>query len=191
MSTYFTSDSHFYHRNVLNFEDRPFDSVEEMNNKLVESWNRSVNNRDIVHHLGDFCFGGYDNWKTILDQLKGRIILYKGNHDDSKTLKKIAKDGYFEDVHSVGNYIKMHGYQLWLTHYPMEIGIRPNKFSIHGHLHSQPSNMLNQINVGVDSLIFKHKKFGELITQDELVENMEIRNPFVENLFQEQRKGWK
>ncbi|MBM7598178.1 calcineurin-like phosphoesterase family protein [Virgibacillus halotolerans] len=190
MATYFTSDQHFYHRNVLKFEDRPFDSVDEMNQGMIDAWNDTVRPSDTIHHLGDFCFGGYDKWVSILDQLDGKIILYKGNHDDSKTLKKLVQNGYFEYIHHVGDYFKINGYQLWLTHYPMEIGMRPRKFSLHGHIHSTPSNMLNQVNLGVDSPLNFNRRFGQPISEHELVEYLDYINPLVESEFQKERSEW-
>src|SRR5690606_33871108 len=111
------------------------------------------------------------------DRLNGKIVLHKGNHDGSKHLKNLTREGYFEAVHTVGSYMKLHKYQLWLTHYPMEIGNRPNKMSISGHIHSTPSRMLNQVNVGVDSPLNFNRPFGQPIHVDELVEYLNYINP--------------
>ena len=53
---FFTSDTHFYHANIINFCKRPFANVETMNEALIENWNAVVGANDIVFHLGDFCF---------------------------------------------------------------------------------------------------------------------------------------
>lgn len=53
--TYYISDLHLGHENVIRFDNRPFDSVEEMNETLVNNWNSVVTNADHVYHLGDFC----------------------------------------------------------------------------------------------------------------------------------------
>lgn len=193
MTRFYTSDTHFFHKNVLSFEDRPYETVEEMNEGIIKNWNSVIGQKDTVHHLGDFCFGGYDKWKSILDQLNGNIILYKGNHDASKTLKKLLKEGYFEEVHVVGDYFKIKGeerYQIWLSHYPMEIGLRPNKFSLHGHIHSIPSRMLNQINVGVDSPLSFGKPFGQPISEEELITYLDHINPIIKEEFQKEREKW-
>lgn len=187
MAIYFTSDSHFYHKNVLSFENRPFDSVEEMNEGLIKAWNSVVETNDIVYHLGDFMFGSITKWKEILPQLNGKMRLCKGNHDDSKTVRKLANEGYFDEYHEVGTYIKVNGYQLWLTHYPMEIGMRPKKYSLSGHIHSTPSRMLNQINAGVDSPLNFNRPFGQPILMDELLAYLDYINPKVEEQFQLER----
>lgn len=190
MSIFITSDSHFWHKNILDFTNRPFDTVEEMNEGLIASWNNVVTNEDTVYHLGDFSFGGYERTKEILEQLNGKIILHKGNHDRSKIIKKLLKDGLFEEIHEIGQYIKAQKQQMWLTHYPMEIGLRPRKWSISGHIHEDLNREMNQINVGVDSphYIVTSRPFGEPIPMDELVEHLCEATPIIEDMWQERRK---
>ena len=55
---FFTSDTHFYHGNIIRFCNRPFKSVEMMNETIISNWNNTVGQDDIVFHLGDFCLGG-------------------------------------------------------------------------------------------------------------------------------------
>lgn len=183
MTVFYTSDHHFFHRNILEFENRPFESVEEMNQEMIDAWNSVVKDSDYVMHLGDFVFGGYEKWRHILDQLNGKIVLHKGNHDDSKKLKKLSKEGHFEEVHEVGSYRKINKHQLWLTHYPMEIGLRPRRWSISGHIHSTPSRMLNQINVGVDSPLLRFAEFGTPVPEDDLINYLDSITPLIEEEF--------
>lgn len=85
---FFTSDLHFNHSNVIKWCNRPFLNVEEMNQSLIDNWNKKVSNKDIVFHLGDL-FWKYYNDKQILDALNGeRIYLIPGNHD-SKTYNSV------------------------------------------------------------------------------------------------------
>lgn len=76
---YFTSDTHFYHSNIIGFCKRPFKNVEDMNETLIGNWNRVVSQDDIVFHLGDFCLGGSHEWTKILNRLNGKIYLILGN----------------------------------------------------------------------------------------------------------------
>ena len=196
MTIYYTSDHHFYHKRVLEFEKRPFESIEEMNQGLIDIWNETVEDGDTVRYLGDFCFGGYNKWVSILEQLNGNIVLYKGNHDDSRTVKKLYKEGYIKELHTVGDYIEVKspktntGYQLWLTHYPMDIGLRPNKYSLHGHIHSLESRMLNQVNLCVDSPLNFDRPFGQPISEEELIAYLDHINPLVDEEFQKEREKW-
>lgn len=188
MNTWFTSDTHFHHKKILDFENRPYATVEVMTEDMINKWNEQVDENDIVYHLGDFCLGDYDQTVNILQRLNGKIRLIKGNHDYSKTWSKINKLDLLDEYHEVGTEIKHNKHSMWLTHYPMEIGLRPRKWSISGHLHSEPNSYLNQLNVGVDSPIFKHKPFGELIHIDELFKVMSERTPEIEKKFLEMRE---
>lgn len=189
MTVFFTSDHHFHHSNVLEFEDRPYETLDEMNQGLIESWNNVVRKTDTVFHLGDFCFGKYEDWVDILNQLRGDIILIKGNHDKSKIINRVLRDGYLKEIYPVGTQMKAEGFELNFSHYPMEIGNRPNKFSCHGHLHSHPSRMTNQINLGIDSGLSEilRKPFGEPISLDELTAYLKTINPQLEELFHKER----
>lgn len=51
-----------------------------MNKKMIENWNNKVPVNGIVYHLGDFAWGGFQQWKQVREQLNGEIILIKGNH---------------------------------------------------------------------------------------------------------------
>lgn len=78
---YFTSDHHFGHENIIKFTNRPFGSLEDMDQELIKRWNSKINKNDKVYHLGDFGLCKADRMKTILDQLNGKIFLIKGNHE--------------------------------------------------------------------------------------------------------------
>ncbi|MES5849386.1 metallophosphoesterase family protein [Bacillus cereus group sp. MG16] len=189
METYFTSDTHFWHKNILDFENRPYQSVEEMTVNMIDKWNSQVNEDDVVYHLGDLCLGSFEQTVDVLKQLKGKILLIKGNHDFSKHYKKINQMGLLHEYHEVGITLKHQKQQMWLTHYPFEIGLRPRKWSIHGHIHGDESMFDNQINVGIDSPHFKNKPFGELITIDELYKLMMDRLPAIEEKYINQKQN--
>ena len=78
---FFTSDTHFSHKNIIRYCDRPFASVEEMNKGIITMWNETVPKDGIVFHMGDVCFGGNARWEEMLSQLNGTIYLIRGNHD--------------------------------------------------------------------------------------------------------------
>ena len=79
--TFFTSDTHFNHANIIRFCNRPFKDVEQMNEVMIANWNSVIGKDDTVFHLGDFCLGGAAEWTKILDRLNGKIYLIMGNHD--------------------------------------------------------------------------------------------------------------
>ena len=81
MKTWFISDTHFNHENIIKYCDRPFASKEEMNQELIKRWNNTVSKNDIVWFLGDFALGGREECKSLLAQLNGEIRMIRGNHD--------------------------------------------------------------------------------------------------------------
>lgn len=93
---FFTSDTHFKHANIIKFCERPFGSIEEMNEALIANWNRVVGKDDFVFHLGDFCFGGSEAWNSILDRLNGKIYLVLGNHDIYSCFVRSSEGNYFK-----------------------------------------------------------------------------------------------
>lgn len=81
MSIFFTSDTHFGHKNIIRYSERPFADFEEMDWKIVDQWNKTVGDTDVVYHLGDVAMGASDRWDNILKSLNGYKILVVGNHD--------------------------------------------------------------------------------------------------------------
>lgn len=189
MTIFFTGCTHYLHQKILDFENRPYFTPEEMTSEMIKTWNNQIGTQDIVYHLGDFALTSQQNTTDILDQLNGRIRLIKGNHDFSKTWDKINKLGLLDEYHEVGTTIKMNKNTFWLTHYPMEIGIRPKKWSLHSHIHSQPSKMMNQLNLGVDSQLNQllNKPFGQLFTDEDIMTLVDMREKQIEELFLKER----
>lgn len=174
-SIFFTSDSHFFHSNIIKFCDRPFENVEEMNEALIDNWNKTVGPKDIIYHLGDFCFAGSAEWHSILGRLNGRIHLILGNHDE-----KNLRQGYmqlFEEV-TYQSHICVGPDNFYLNHYPYLCypGHHSHTYQLFGHIHSSPyrfngidSNRSKQTltptqyDVGVDWNNFTPISYEELI----------------------------
>ena len=95
---FFTADHHFGHANIIKFTERPFTSLEEMNEELIKRWNEKVSTKDEVYHLGDLSLGNADFTKEVLDRLNGKIYLIKGNHDKS-TLSYPKRFEWIKDYH--------------------------------------------------------------------------------------------
>lgn len=183
--TWYTADTHFHHKNIIQLANRPFNSIEEMNEQFIEYWNKTVNRNDTVYHLGDFALGGITKWESVISRLKGNIHLVLGNHDDKKVVDKLSHR--FESVENmiVKKIDKQH---LYLFHYPIEIGLTPNAWSIGGHIHERPSRLINQINVGVDSDFTRDKVgFGNLIPEEMIFDELKLRKLEVLRLREESR----
>lgn len=175
---FLTSDSHFGHSNIIEFCNRPFKNVEEMNYKLIENWNKKVPVDGLVFHLGDFAWGGYPFWKKIREQLNGRIILIKGNHDE-KNMTPTAEQELFDYV-TFQMKVEIEGRKVYLNHVPFLCyggTYRDPKglvYQLFGHVHSGPNqkgldiNRLNmlfptQYDVGVDNNNYSPVSWGEVV----------------------------
>ncbi len=113
---FFTSDTHFNHKNILTYCSRPFDSIEKMNEAIIANWNSKVPVDGIVFHCGDFALGGSEVWHKILPRLNGQIHLILGNHD-----LKNFRQGYADSFASVQEQltIDLGKKKLILTHFPL------------------------------------------------------------------------
>lgn len=114
-NVFFTSDTHWWHRNIIKFCNRPFKDVEEMNTEMIKRWNEVVPEDGIVFHLGDFSWGPYRDWANIRNQLNGRIILIKGNHDETYMTEK--SEELFDHV-AFQMKIEVEGRKVYLNHVP-------------------------------------------------------------------------
>lgn len=170
---WFTSDTHFFHDKVVEYSQRPFASVEEMNEGLIARWNSVVHRDGIVFHLGDFCFGTPDNWNYILDRLKGRIFLVLGNHDIRHINEEIASR--FECV-AIQMRLHVNSQKIYLNHFPFlsYSGDNHGTWQLFGHIHSnqQASNIIDkhrltllqpeQYDVGVDNNNFTPVSYRQI-----------------------------
>ena len=89
---YLTSDQHFFHKSILNWNRKEFKNVEEMNEFLINQWNSTIKENDIVYQLGDFAFGDdFEGIENICKLLNGKKTLILGNHDSFKKVKIYIK----------------------------------------------------------------------------------------------------
>lgn len=137
---YLISDLHLGHKNILTFEHegkplRPFSTMEEMHEVLVENWNKVVTPQDKVYVLGDVAMNAWG--LSQMDKMTGRKRLVMGNHDLmgwAKYVKRHGGGGPFEEVYGVR---QING--VWMTHVPMHVQSVSQKRVIvnaHGHLHA-------------------------------------------------------
>ena len=171
---FFTSDTHFGHRNVINFAGRPFSSVGEMDEALVDNWNKTVPKDGIIFHLGDFVHDGPSAWKRMLSKLNGTIYLVMGNHDF-----KNFNPGFYSDrikLVSQQMYIDVEGQKIYLNHNPFLAygGAYNGTWQLFGHVHSGPESKSGQdmprlkhlfptqYDVGVDNNNYRPISFYEV-----------------------------
>ena len=142
---FMTSDTHFFHKNIITSCNRPFKDENEMNEVLINNWNSVIDDESVVFHLGDFAWGGYNKWKTIIDKLNGHIVLIKGNHDD-KNLSKTAEKEFFDYV-TYQLKVRIENRVVYLNHYPFlcYAGVyrepKDQVWALHGHIHLGPNSL--------------------------------------------------
>ncbi len=151
MNIFFTSDTHYGHVNkkgngIIQFAERPFNSIEEHDEKLIQNFNSIVGKNDLTYLVGDFAF---KNHLKYLNRLNGKIILIRGDHDkmNKETLSQ------FSNVYDILN-TKIGKQQITLCHWPF----RSWKASCHkswhfyGHSHGRMPEFYDNLScdVGVD-----------------------------------------
>lgn len=130
-SIFITSDQHFSHEKILVTEERPFNNIKTMNEFLIENWNRTVKQNDLVFVAGDFSFDTKENTKAICKELNGDKVLIMGNHDLSHGFRWWMDVGFCE----VYKRPILYENQLIIQH-------RPPKFTdsayfyAYGHVHA-------------------------------------------------------
>jgi calcineurin-like phosphoesterase family protein len=173
---FFTSDTHFGHKNIIKFCNRPYKDVPHMNEMLIENWNARVGPDDHVFHLGDVALGPWEDWDASLSRLNGHKHLIIGNHDrlfmetnQHKLQRWYAEyDKWFETATRAGSVTLSDGTLVYMSHFPYtgdhfdadrfesERLSDDGTILLHGHTHSNSwwstsSLGTPQIHVGVDA----------------------------------------
>lgn len=171
MNQWLTSDLHFWHRNVITYCNRPWGSVEEMNEGLIEKWNQNVRDNDLVTVLGDFAMASAGRIAEIVPRLRGHKVLVMGNHDWNYKEKRWLEWG-FERVH-MGT-IRVD--KMLLNHFPYRGQQHDQRYFdampedkgeilLHGHVHNAWKRKGRMLNVGVDQWDYRPVNLAEILAQ--------------------------
>lgn len=148
MNSFFTSDTHFGHANIIKYSTRPFASAKEMDDTIIHNWNAVVKPGDTVYHLGDFAVGGPEA-DEYLRRLNGNIKFCWGNHDNRLNRAK-SRPIDIADI----RYISVERQEIVLCHYAMKVWDKSHKgaWHLYGHSHGtlpdDPHSL--SIDIGVD-----------------------------------------
>lgn len=141
MTIYFTSDLHLHHSNIIKYCNRPYSSVEEMDQALLDNWNSVVKPGDSVYVLGDLLFNPQPRTQEILSQMKGQKFLVLGNHDkhlrkDARVTKHFAWVRDYYEL-KIKHPVTGESNKVVLCHYPMAVWNRAHRgsYHLHGHCH--------------------------------------------------------
>ena len=188
---YMIGDTHFYHDNIRRHCNRPWNTVEDMNDALIQNWNSVVKQGDTVYHLGDWCMApkqenGVDRMKVyrkLKAKLSGKHILIKGNHDEMSQ----EVYNYFTETHTFLER-KINGYNFTFCHYPLlswnrsfhnqkNDDIKRCSIMIHGHCHNRlVRDNPFRIDVGCDGWNYTPIHFDDIITDIEKYKNILWKN---------------
>lgn len=188
MARFFTADLHLGHGNIIGYCRRPFRDVEEMDDALVERWNRTVGPDDEAVVLGDFALGRIAETLPLAGRLNGRKVLLAGNHDrcwaghgkgvERATAQYLAAG--FDEVWQGTVRLEVAGTTVLACHFPYAgdshdedryVSHRPvdrGSWLLHGHVHDRWRVRGRMINVGVD--VWDHAPVAEARIADLIAE---------------------
>lgn len=153
---WFWSDTHFGHANIIQYSNRPFKSIEQMNDVLIANFRTWVKPDDTVLWLGDAFFGTHDFGKTCLAQMWGTHVLVRGNHDRSAAAMAGLGFAAVTDVLT----LSIQGRIVRATHKPVPVG--RGEVCLHGHTHQATRRVDNRVHVGVDAWDFRPASYAEV-----------------------------
>lgn len=155
---YFTADEHYGHNKIIEYCNRPFDSIKEMDRYMIEQHNKVVTSHDTTVHIGDFCLASRkynDVLSGYVQRLKGNHIFIPGSHD------------YWMKGGPKRNSIwqKMINKQkIVCCHYSMNVWPASHYGAWHlfGHSHGKREGVGKSFDVGVDAHEFRPWSFDEI-----------------------------
>jgi calcineurin-like phosphoesterase family protein len=138
---FFTADEHYGHKNIIQYCNRPFESVKEMDEVLIANHNSIVNSGDVVVHAGDFTLKNKEGASEYIRQLNGSHIFLKGSHDRWESNLRDIWEKTIE------------GHHIVICHYAMRVWARSHYGSWHlyGHSHGKLAPIGKQWDIGVDN----------------------------------------
>ena len=148
---WFSADPHYGHKNILDYCKRPFGSVEEMNEVLIERWNKKVGHEDIAYIIGDFAL--HKEPMLFYERLNGNVLIIPGSHDKDLE-REIGEWNVKQKIETVKVQLDEDVYQyITMCHYPMRSWDRSHYGTWHlfGHHHGNVEPYGLSFDVGVDT----------------------------------------
>lgn len=156
MAEFITSDTHYWHKNVIVHcrDTRRGEDIEEMNELMIMAHNSVVRPQDRTWFVGDFSMGKAEQTLDILRRLNGTKVLIIGNHDEEqKWFKTDEVRAEFEMIEHRYN-MRYDGMRIVLDHYPLHAWRNAHHgwCNFHGHSHGYTDNRgTRRFDVGIDA----------------------------------------
>lgn len=143
---FLSSDYHFFHDKEFIYKPRGFNSIEEMNQTILDNHNKIIDSDDDVYLLGDLLLGGpnkLDEGLELINKLNGKLHLVRGNHCTDKRWAAFKEcSNVVEQQNAI--YLKYMGYHFFMTHYPTitsnndyDKPLKARTLNLCGHTHTQ------------------------------------------------------
>lgn len=190
---FFTADSHFslYDEYVIYRDFRPFESLEKMNEEIINLWNEQAGKDDVIYHLGDFINYNYKDMEhepllKLVQKLNAKVVLILGNNE--KRVMSNVFNGNFEkfkeyllslgffDVYEDSLNLKIGEKDFKLVHCPKDAD-KTSENNLFGHIHRCVFAKSYGFNVGVDNHNYK------MFSENEIYELYDRREFFDENVY--------
>ena len=166
---WFISDTHFYHKNILKFTDRTdnlirgskFESLDDMHSCIIDNWNSTIGECDIVYHLGDVTFKFNGDFIQLWKSLNGIKTLIIGNHD---SIEFFANRGLCKHIHMSKMIREANAI---LTHMPVHTSTFSDRIhlNIHGHVHSHSIDDSRYCNVSLEAIGYKPVSLEQILDE--------------------------
>lgn len=192
---FYTADSHFSFKDdtIIPRDFRPFNSLEEMNDFIIKTWNEQAGKGDVIYHLGDFVnYNSFDNADyeerfKFVKKINAKVVLILGNNEDKilnndfggdfEKFRNFLLDCGFFEVYKDGVTKSIGGKKYYLTHRPRDCK-KSSEYNLFGHVHKSVFVKKYGFNVGVDNHYFK------LFSEDDVIELQSRRKIFDENVYE-------
>lgn len=186
MKYFYTSDLHISHKNIIKYSNRPFSSVEHMNQHIADSFS-VVKDGDTVWHLGDFAFCRIDGIYEFLNKINSsrfNLRMVTGNHDQEllKHRKELLDSNLIKEIVSYKE-ITAYNQKIILFHYSARVWNRSHHGSwmLWGHSHNSLPPLGKSVDVGFDSQWVTGKKEYRLFSHDDIESFMKTRSISIED----------
>jgi calcineurin-like phosphoesterase family protein len=169
------SDTHFFHKNIVQYAGRPANH----NELMIENWHSTVREGETVLHLGDVLMGQQQLWPTIL-LTRNVDVLDSGNHDEPHKRKWIETYWGWKFIPEFD--MQYRGWMIYFSHRPLWVDYpNPNdntevvvnreglkypgnhSINVHGHIHEKLAPSRYHINVSVEQIGYKPVRLKEIL----------------------------
>jgi calcineurin-like phosphoesterase family protein len=179
-NVWFTADLHWDSANVIGYCDRPYSTVAEMNEILIDNYNSRVKKQEHVFILGDLAWSGTEEY--LLSKLNGQKHLILGNHDRKGVYIQLAKKGLLQDINQMRG-VTVDNQYIWMCHYPMRSWNKSfyGSWCIYGHVHNRLPDYGFSTDVGVDCWNYYPVSYEELKDKfkgRDILYNQEVKNDY-------------